>query len=285
MKYYLTTLVLLITLRVSAQLSVGNEGITILSGTTLTVDGLALTPSTNLTIANNTIQRTSTPIAGDPSINRLYQFSTPIIFSGTAGINYLTSELNGFTESTLQLAYAPAANTTLTVTTSSTVNTTTHYVSNTLTNQPLFILTAKALSDLTPLLYARPTTVSNTSDVTLVVDVIEINSVAATGTFTVRVTKDPKVVLTFSPSATRVGNRAVQNSAWTLSSTNPNYYTLTPSQGVAAGDILSFGLTGRLSPGATAGVISISSIILPETLTEARLNNNSDSDKIEYFQQ
>ncbi|MBD2751289.1 hypothetical protein [Spirosoma validum] len=285
MKYYLTTLALLITLQVSAQLSVGSDGITILPGTTLAVDGLTLTPSTSLTFANNSIQRTSTPIAGDPSINRLYQFGTPILFSGTVGINYLPSELNGFFESTLQLAYAPAANTALTVTTSSTVNTTTDYVSNSLTNQTLFVVTAKALSDLTPLLYARPTTVSNASDVTLVVDVVELNAVASSGTFTVRVTKDAKVFLNFPANATQVGNRSVQNSAWTFSTTNPNYYILTTTQSVPAGDRLSFGLTGTLSPGATAGVVSVSSIILPTTTTEAKLTNNSDSDKIEYFQQ
>ncbi|MBD2752634.1 hypothetical protein [Spirosoma validum] len=285
MRTYLTFLGLLLAFGASAQLSMGTGGISVLMGTTLTVDGLSLIPSASLNLTSNTIQRTSTPLAGNPGINRLYQLSAPLLFSGRVGISYLPGELNGYTESTLQLAYAPAPSTNLTVTTSSTVNAATHIVSNTLVSQNLYVVTATALSDLSPIVYARPTTVYGSTPFTVVVDVVELNSVATSGTFTVRVTKDQKVDLTFDAGLTSVNRRSVQNSVWSFNNSNPNYYILTTSQSVSAGDRLSFGLTGTLSPGASSGVITVSSTVLPTSVVEARLNNNIDADKVEYFQQ
>ncbi|GAB4023027.1 hypothetical protein GCM10028773_38430 [Spirosoma koreense] len=259
---------------------------TILSGTPLVFEGLTLTPSTNLTLANNTIQRTSTPLAGNPSINRLYQFSTAVPFSGTVAVNYLPSELNGYSEYTLQVAYNSEANTPLTVTEGSAVNLTNHIVSNTLTDQSLLVVTATALSDLSPILYARPSTATGaTPNFNVVVDVFELNSVATTGTFIVRISRDPKVTLSLPAGATSVGGRPVQNSAWTLSGPSGGFYTLTANRGVAAGDVLSAGLTGTLLPGATTGTLTVSTTVLPGTLVEADLGNNTDAEKVDYFQQ
>lgn len=286
MRYFLTIFTLLLAVKSIAQLSIGSQGMAVLSGTTLAVDGLTLTPTSTLTITNNSIQKSTTAVTGSPSIDRLYRFNSPLLFSGTAGVNYLTSELNGFTESDLQLAYTPTANATLTFTTGSTVSTTTHYVSNSLTNKNLFVVTAGTLlSDLTPILYARPSTLSGTSDISVVVDVVEINSVGTSGLFTVKITKDSRVSLTFPASATFVNNRPVQNGSWQFSGTDPNYYVLTTQYSVPAGDKLSFGLTGKLTPGATSGVLAVSSIILTTSIREAKLNNNADADKLDYFQQ
>lgn len=267
----------------SAQLSVGSGGMTVLPGTSLTVDGLTLVPSTALTMANNSIQKTATPLTGNPSINRLYQLGSPLLFSGTAGITYLTSELNGYPEYKLQLAYAPAANTPLTVTTSSTVNAATNYVANTLANKNLFVVTATALSELTPLLYARPSTVTSATTVSVVVDVLELNDVATRGNFVVKITKDPNLTLSFSPRASLINGRAVQNYAWNFDASDEDYYILTPTQSIDASDQLSFGLTGTLNPGATAGVLTISSTVIDTGLIETKLSNNTDADKIDYF--
>ncbi|MBD2755915.1 beta strand repeat-containing protein [Spirosoma validum] len=140
-------------------------------------------------------------------------------------------------------------------------------------------------SDLSPIIYARPTIVYGNSPFTVVVDVLELNSVATSGTFTVRVTKDQKLNLSFDPGLSSVNNRSVQNSVWSLDNSNLNYYILTTSQSIAAGDKLSFGLTGSLLPSASTGVVTVSATVLPTTVVEAKLNNNIDADKIEYFQQ
>lgn len=286
MKYFLTILVLMAALQVSAQLSVGSTGMVVPAGTPLAINGLALTPTTSLTIANNTIQKSSSAVTGNPgSISRVYQFSAPLLFSGKVGISYLPTELNGYTESSLQVAYAPAPSTNLTVTASSTVSVATHVVSNTLTNQNLYVVTATALSDLSPIVYARPFPIYGPSSFSVVVDVVELNGVATSGSFAVRVTKDQTINLSLDPDLSTVNGRPVQNSLWSLDNSNPNYYILTPSQPVAAGDRLSFGLTGQLSPGASSGVVTVSSTVLPVTLLEASVSNNIDADKIDYFQQ
>ncbi|MBD2757392.1 choice-of-anchor Q domain-containing protein [Spirosoma validum] len=147
-------------------------------------------------------------------------------------------------------------------------------------NQP-----APPRPDLSPLLYARPTLVYGQSTCTVMVDVVELNSVATSGSFTVRLTKDQLLKLTFDVNLSSLNGRAVQNSVWRFSDSDPNYYVLTTSQSIAAGEKLSFGLSGSIRPGASTGILTISATVLPDTLVEGRLNNNIDADKIEYFQQ
>ncbi|WP_223860183.1 ExeM/NucH family extracellular endonuclease [Spirosoma validum] len=141
-------------------------------------------------------------------------------------------------------------------------------------------------ADLVPIIYARPTVQNGPGDVTVVVDVLEINNVASSGLITVKVSKDTKISLTMSGTATSVNNRTVQNSVWTFDGTSDlGYYVLTTSQPVAAGDRLSFGLEGTLTPNTTTGSLTINSVVLGNSGGETKVNNNIDVDKIEYFQQ
>ena len=137
--------------------------------------------------------------------------------------------------------------------------------------------------DLTPILYARPSTAYGTTDVTVVVDVAETNFIPTSGTVSIRITKNSKVDLSLDPSLTTVGGRLVQNSVWNLSNSNENYYLLTTSQTIGSGGKLSVGLSGTFRSGATTGVLSISATVSGEG--ESRITNNVDADKIEYFQQ
>lgn len=125
----------------------------------------------------------------------------------------------------------------------------------------------------------------DTTDITVVVDVSELNSVPTSGSLTVKLTKEAKVTLSFPQSATSADGRVVENNVWTFAETDPNYYMLTTNQVIGAGDKLSVGLTGLLSPGATTGMINMSVTLLPTGMAEARTTNNADADRIEYFQQ
>lgn len=286
MRYYLILLALLMTVQVSAQLSIGNEGLTIMAGTTFSSEGLTLTPSANLILSNNSIQLSSTPLAGSPngSINRAYQFGAPITFSGTAGISYLTTELNGHDEASLQLAYSPAANAPYILTSGSTVNTANHVVSNSFTNRNLFAVTAVGPPDLIPLLSALPSTQYGTTNFTVVVDVFELNSTATSELATVYITKDPLIALSFDASSTFVGGKVVQNGSWTFDGTsNDDFYLVRTTQVIGPKARRSFGLTGILRPGNTKGSIAITSTIAGLSGGEVKLTNNSDSDKIDYF--
>ncbi len=140
------------------------------------------------------------------------------------------------------------------------------------------------LSDLTSVLYARPTSAYATTPVSLVVDVMELNGVPTNGVITLYVTKDPLVNLSLDMTATTVDRRAVQNSRWTFDgNTNPDYYVLTTTQQLTGGAMVSVGLTGTLSPAATEGRLSLSAVLVGSSGGEVKVTNNADADKIDYF--
>ena len=105
MKKYFFIFLCLCACTASAQFAVQGSGLTIISGTGFNVNNLVLTPSANLTLTNQTITRTATPVG--TSILQVHKFSTPVNFSGTAAIKYSAPELNGNTEALLQIAYSP----------------------------------------------------------------------------------------------------------------------------------------------------------------------------------
>lgn len=123
---------------------------TILSGTSMTIkagtpfaaNGGILTPSSDFTLTGGSLSlATTATLASAPTtgtyISRVYQFSgTTAAFSGTIQINYLTSELNGLPEATLNLNVFNGAS--WSAYASTTNNTTLHYaVSSPLSNVSL----------------------------------------------------------------------------------------------------------------------------------------------------
>ena len=147
------------------------------------------------------------------------------------------------------------------------------------------VATINLLPDLTPILYARPSTLRGKTNTTVVVDVLELNNIATGGPITVKVSKDASNVLSFNPLATSVDGHTVQNGGWTFDGSDPDYYVLTTTQTIGAGGQLSFGLEGSLAPGATEGVLTISAVLVSGSEGETKLTNNTDADKMDYFQQ
>ncbi|MCF0070977.1 T9SS type A sorting domain-containing protein [Dyadobacter sp. CY261] len=132
MKRYLLfcQLALLPTMAAHAQFTAGTDGFFIAQNTQVFIDSLTLKPSVDFSITSQTLTITPTPIPGTPpSIARVYNFTTPVNFVGVAGFFYRASELNGNTESTLQLTHG---NATFVSTTGSSINLVQHYISNTL---------------------------------------------------------------------------------------------------------------------------------------------------------
>ncbi|GAB4024626.1 leucine-rich repeat domain-containing protein [Spirosoma koreense] len=139
--------------------------------------------------------------------------------------------------------------------------------------------------DLTPVLYARNSTISGSQPISIVVDIFELNNVPTSGPITVKVSKDARIALSFNPTLTSVGGRPVKNSAWSFSGPSGGFYTLTTAQIMGGGESLSFGLTGTLTPGATSGALTASAVIVAGSGGEVVIDNNNDADKIDYFQQ
>ena len=140
-------------------------------------------------------------------------------------------------------------------------------------------------TDLTPIISVRPSIAYNTTPLTVVVDIFEINGVASRGLITVKISNDPQVSLSLDPGTTSVNGHPVQNSAWTLSGPSSGFYTLTTTQVIAGGDVLSIGLTGVLTPGATQGTLTVSALLVGGSGGEVRFDNNNISNKINYFPQ
>ena len=142
--------------------------------------------------------------------------------------------------------------------------------------------------DLTPVVFVRPSTVNGTTSIAVVVDVFETKSAPTNRLITVKITKDASYILSFDQMATSVNGRSVQNSAWSYQGLVGGSYTFTTTN-VIAGNMgtgkLSFGMTGTLTPGATNGVVTLTSVIVGGSGGETNISNNSDADKINYFQQ
>ncbi|WP_019941070.1 T9SS type A sorting domain-containing protein [Dyadobacter beijingensis] len=145
MKQPLLLLMALASLPVTAQFSAGAEGFHITGDTPVVIDSLTLTPSSDLTISNRSLSLSYVPIPGTPtaSIERVYTFDTPLNFTGLLGIIYDPStELNGNSESILEISYSASDNGVFTVTSGSARNLVGHHVSQMLSAQNLSSITA-----------------------------------------------------------------------------------------------------------------------------------------------
>jgi hypothetical protein len=143
MKKLVVVCSLAIAVRTSAQVSIGADGISLVAGTTLSAEGLVLTPQGNLNLTTNIIQKSTTPvnIGGTVySIANVIYFSTPISFTGTVRLNYLDAELNGIPESQLLMAYQSAA--VWATSSTSAVNTADNYVEETVSSKTFDGVTA-----------------------------------------------------------------------------------------------------------------------------------------------
>ncbi|HLZ85754.1 MAG TPA: hypothetical protein VKQ52_00885, partial [Puia sp.] len=135
-------------------LSAGStKTLTIKSGTVFSADSLVLTPSADVTLSGNTLTESPTPlaIAPNPSIKRVYTFSAQLVYSGTVQVYYNpATELNGNTEANLEYtdsavggAWLPSA--------TSTVNTSLHYVQQSLSAHSFIGVTAAGKATTLPL--------------------------------------------------------------------------------------------------------------------------------------
>ncbi|GAB4020025.1 FG-GAP-like repeat-containing protein [Spirosoma koreense] len=240
---------------------------------TLTVSsgGQVATATTSLTVnappAASAFASSTTALVGDV-----------ISLSASGGTSYLWTAPPGAT-----LTLPATASTVSATLTSAGPQTFTVTVSQGSCSQTTTVtVTAIQLPDLTLMLYARPSTARGNQPITVVVDVFEINGIPTSGPITLKIAKDANLTLSFDGGLSSIGGRPVQNSQWTFGGLSGGYYTLTHS-GVLSGTSSSVGLTGTLSAGSSTGVVTVSGIVLGGG--DGTLDNNTDADKIEYFQQ
>jgi gliding motility-associated-like protein len=91
-----------------AQLKVGSEGLFVMDGTTLSIEGLTLVPAADWGMNNVMVSKENNVVIWPKfnSIQRIYRFSRPATFKGEIALNYLNVELNGNFAENLVLAYS-----------------------------------------------------------------------------------------------------------------------------------------------------------------------------------
>jgi hypothetical protein len=146
-------------------------------------------------------------------------------------------------------------------------------------------LLIKSGPDLSPVITVLPSSIHGTTNITVVIDVTEINNISSSGQTTVNLIKNRLISLVFDPLATSIDGKPVQNSKWTFDAvSNSSYYILKTNETIPAGGVLSFGFTGTLTPGATDGKINMTTIVMPGSGKEENLANNLDVEPIYFYE-
>lgn len=151
MKKTLSILFISLPYCLQAQFVVGTQGMTIKAYATVSIDSLILSPSSDITLSNNQLTKSSTnlPIGSGNSMNRVYTFANPITYSGNMGFKYSDAELAGNTESNLEIAYAAATTSSLWITTTgSMLNTTGNTILQNFNNTTVARITARSYNPL-----------------------------------------------------------------------------------------------------------------------------------------
>jgi hypothetical protein len=141
------------------------------------------------------------------------------------------------------------------------------------------------VQDVTINLTAAPNVMAGNTNFRLWIKITELNGVDTQGDITVIIPKDSRWILNgaFNTSLTLLGSTPVNNSDWTFSDTDPDYYIFTTPAVIPAGLFSTFGFDAVFSPGNASGISTITAQIRSGSGGENRVNNNADSEKIDYF--
>ncbi|MBD2757505.1 hypothetical protein [Spirosoma validum] len=260
------------------------------SVTVIGTNGCSQVASTTLTDDSQPIAITQQPANVSLTTGQTARFSASA--SGSAlSYQWQLDAGSGFVDLTNDATYAGVNSATLSV-----ANTTTALSGNSyrvvitsgacsVTSTAASLTVNPLLTDLSPILYTQPFVLYGSGQLSVVVDVVELNGVASQGLITLKITQDAKLSLSLPANATSVGGRVVTNGVWQLSGPQNGYYTLTTSEPVAAGNRLSVGLVGQFSAGSSSGELTVSGTLVGGSGGEQKATNNIDADKIKYFQQ
>jgi uncharacterized repeat protein (TIGR01451 family) len=140
------------------------------------------------------------------------------------------------------------------------------------------------IPDVTPVITAIPNVMTGKTEFNLTVRVTELNSINTNGLITVRIPKDARLSfkVPYNPSLTILGNIPLNNANWAFSQDAANYI-FTSTTVITAGSFSTFGFVAEFDPGFTKGVYTLTSQIASGSGGEIRIDNNVDSEKIDYF--
>ncbi len=142
-RYYMMIGLLLCVLQARSQFVTGNT-MFVNIGTVFSVDSLVFVPTEGLNLGDDySLEVLHTAVPGNPnaSITKTYVFNKPVNFQGSLGIIYAPSQLNGNTESLLELANSWSDQSGFVTVTGSTRDLGIHYVSKDVSDLDIRMLT------------------------------------------------------------------------------------------------------------------------------------------------
>jgi len=140
--------------------------------------------------------------------------------------------------------------------------------------------------DVTPTVTASPNVMNGLTEFNLIVHVTELNFMDTGDPITINIPKDSRWFLTngFDPSLTLLEGTVLDNNHWTYREDAVNHIFETLSV-IPSGGALTFGFVITFDPGNTRGTYTITTQIESGGGGEERVNNNVDSEKLDYFQE
>ncbi len=141
--------------------------------------------------------------------------------------------------------------------------------------------------DLSPVTKLVPGNISGVSSVSVVVKITEVNGEDTDqSSIFVRIPSDPRLIFVWIPGLTQVGFDPVQNSAWNYLGDNGVIHRWEyngPGLVIPASTSSSFGFNAMYDPQGTNGQTTITATIVPFSGGECVFGNNTDSERLVYF--
>lgn len=142
--------------------------------------------------------------------------------------------------------------------------------------------------DLTPTMTVLPGNIAGTSAVEVAIQISELQNIDTDGSnVTIRLPSDPRFLFVWDISLTQAALVPVQNADWNYLGDNGIFHSwvyngsglVIPGQGTTALGIQSF-----YDPQSTNGQTTLTATIVPFSGGECELTNNTDSERLVYFQ-
>ncbi|HNQ38510.1 MAG TPA: SprB repeat-containing protein, partial [Prolixibacteraceae bacterium] len=146
-------------------------------------------------------------------------------------------------------------------------------------------VTIDARPDITITLTASPNIFKGETLFNVVVRISELNGIETSGPISVVLPKDGRWSLegNYDPVLTLLGSEALQNADWSYVADDPDYHIFSTSAAITSHASSTFGFRARFDAGKTKGVYTITGQIISGGGNENRVNNNADSEKLNYF--
>jgi hypothetical protein len=154
------------------------------------------------------------------------------------------------------------------------------------TGTQITVTTMSCPPDVTVTIIVSPNIMHGTTIFDVIVQVTELNLINTSGQITVNIPRDSRWILTdgFVQSLTIIGTTPVNNSIWAYSSDAINHI-FTTSGVITAASYARFGFRVTFSPGSANGSTPVTSQLVSGSGGEIKVNNNADSEKIDFFHQ